>query len=65
VVGRGGGLGVDMVMGHNRVLTLEVDVDHGWLGCSTTGVGKALDGRKKLLYLIFPIPLCYVMPSFF
>jgi hypothetical protein len=45
-----------MFVGHDRALTAEGDADHGWLGCSTTGLGQSLDGRKKLLYLIFLCP---------
>jgi hypothetical protein len=50
------GCRVDMFMGHGRAPTAEGDADHGWSGCSTTGPGQSLDGRKKLLYLIFPCP---------
>jgi hypothetical protein len=44
-----------MFMGHDRASTAEGDVDHGWSGCSATGSGQSLDGRK-LIYLIFPYP---------
>jgi hypothetical protein len=44
-----------MFTGHDHVLTAKGDADHGWLGCSTTDPGQSLDGRKKLLYPIFPI----------
>jgi hypothetical protein len=39
----------------NHTLTTEGDANHGWLGCSTSGPGQFLDGKKKLFYLIFPV----------
>jgi hypothetical protein len=54
--GKWWGCGVDMFTGRNRAPTAEVEADHGLSGCYTTGPGLSLDGRKKLLYLIFPCP---------
>jgi hypothetical protein len=61
-----GGGGIDMFVGHDCAPTTEGDTDHGWSGCSTTSLGQSLDGREKLLYLIFFLSsLCFLTPSFF
>jgi hypothetical protein len=44
-----------MFVDRDHALTTKGDIDHGWLGCCAIGPGQSLDGRKKLLYLIFPV----------